>query len=111
MSQPDCAATVEIVYNDLSPETGAVQAAKFRKHSSVSFGGALTHADYKDLPASWFFCENDQCIFPEVQQTAVNVIEESSAGTEREGKKVGVTKVKCYHCPFVNKGKREIFGK
>jgi hypothetical protein len=108
MSQPDSAATAEIVYNDLSPEAGAVEAAKFGKHSSVSFGGALIHAGYKDLPVSWFFCENDLCILPEVQQTAIDVIEESWAGTEREGKKVDVTRVNCDHCPFVDEGKRAI---
>jgi hypothetical protein len=108
MSQPDTAATAEIVYNDLPPAIGNAEAAKFGKHSSVSFGDALTHAGYKDLPVSWFFCEDDLCVLPEVQQTAIDVIEKSWRGTEREGKKVDVKRVKCDHFPLVDEGKREL---
>jgi hypothetical protein len=108
MSQPDPAATAEIIYNDLPPAAGTAEAAKFGKHSSVSFGNELTHAGYKDLPVSWFYCVNDLCILPEVQQTAIDVIEESWKGTEREGKKVDVKRVKCDHCPFVVTEKREV---
>jgi hypothetical protein len=111
MSQPDHSGTAEIVYNDLPLSLGAAEAAKFGKHSGVSFGDALTHAGYKDLHVSWFFCEDDLCVLPEVQQTAIDVIEESWKGTEREGKKVDVERVKCDHIPLVDEGKRRVFGR
>ena len=111
MSQPDSVATAEIVYNDLQPSAGAAEAAKFGKHSSVSFGDALTHAGYKDVPVSWFLCEDDLCVLPEVQRTAIDVIEESWKGTEREGKKVLIERVKCDHCPIGDEGKREVLGR
>lgn len=64
-----------------------------------SFASTLTYNGYKDVPVSWFFCEEDLCIAPQVQQTAIDVIEESWKGTAREGKKVDVTRVKCDHVP------------
>ncbi|KAF1843463.1 alpha/beta-hydrolase [Cucurbitaria berberidis CBS 394.84] len=100
MFQPRPDLTAAIVYNSLSPERGTAEAAKFGKHASISFGTNLTHNGYKDVPVSWFFCEDDLCVVPEVQETAINVIEESWKGTERQGKKVDVTRVKCDHIPI-----------
>jgi hypothetical protein len=104
--------------NSLPEEEGIALAKKLTKHSSVSFGNELTYAGYKDVPVSWFFCEDDKCITPEVQQvrpmyfqihindrvltwmqTAIDDIEASWKGTEREGTKVEVTSVKCDHIP------------
>lgn len=48
---------------------------------------------------SWFFCEDDVCVTPEVQQTAIDVIEASWKGTEREGQKVDVKKQWADHIP------------
>ncbi|CAO2652876.1 Nn.00g022870.m01.CDS01 [Neocucurbitaria sp. VM-36] len=102
MSQPRPDLTAKIVFNNLSPERGTAEAAKFGRHSSVSFSDTLTYAGYKDVPVSWFFCEEDLCVAPEVQQNGINAIEESWKGTTREGKKVDVTRVKCDHVPILS---------
>ena len=56
---------------------------------------------------SWLFAAEDLIILPEVQQTAINVIEGSWVGTEREGRKVDVTRVVCDHFPLVLDEKRK----
>jgi hypothetical protein len=65
------------------------------EHSSISFGNELTYAGYKDVPASFLFCENDTCVPPEVQQKSIDNIEEAS------GNKVDVTRINTGHCPMV----------
>lgn len=107
MSQPDPAAVAAICFNNLTPEEGISYATKFGKHHSACFGDTLTHPGYKYLPVSWFFAAEDLIILPEVQQTAIDVIEGSWVGTEREGKKVDVTRVSCDHFPLVLDEKRE----
>lgn len=106
MSQSDPPGTAALCFNSISPEQGAIEAAKFGKHSSASFGEPLTHAGYADVPASWFFCENDLCVVPAIQQAGIEAIEESWKGTEREGKKVDVTKYWCDHVPVIEGGAR-----
>ncbi|KAL6711733.1 hypothetical protein ACN47E_004667 [Coniothyrium glycines] len=100
MSHTSPTETAKLCFNSLSPEEGAAKAAEFGKHSSVSFGDVLTHAGYKDLPVSWLFCEQDLCVVPEVQRRAIEVVEESWKGTEREGKTVDVTRVPSDHVPM-----------
>jgi hypothetical protein len=68
--QVDPAANAALCFNSLSPEEGIAQTAMFGRHSSTCFTDALTHAGYKNVPVSWFFCEDDMCISPEVQQVS-----------------------------------------
>ncbi|CAN9128428.1 unnamed protein product [Alternaria alternata] len=107
MSQPDPAAVAAICFNNLTLEEGLSYVAKFGKHYSACFGDAITHPGYKDIPVSWLFAAEDLIILPEVQQTAIDVIEGSWVGTEREGRKVDVTRVVCDHFPLVLDEKRK----
>ncbi|KAG9191967.1 hypothetical protein G6011_10701 [Alternaria panax] len=107
MSQSDPAATAAICFNNITLEEGISHVAKFGKHYSACFGDVITHAGYKYLPVSWFFAKEDFIVLPEVQQTSINVIEESWIGTEREGKTVDITKLACDHFPLVIDEKRE----
>jgi len=93
MTQCDFPASARIVFNHQPADEGAAWAAKFLEHSAPSFGTELTHAGYKDVPTSWLLCEDDDCIPPSLQQTAIERIEKAS------GKKVDVTRGKYDHCP------------
>ena len=107
MYHTDYAAVAARVCSDLSVEEGIVHVEKMGKHFGACFVDPLTHAGYKDVPVSWFFCEKDAVVVPQVQQTGIETIEKSWVGTEREGKKVDVTRVECDHFPFVLEDKRE----
>jgi len=107
VTQSDPAATASLCFNNLTLEDGISYVAKFGKHHGACFGDVLTHAGYKDVPVSWFFAEEDLVVVPKVQQTAIDVIEGSWVGTERDGMKVDVTKVACDHFPLVLDEKRE----
>jgi hypothetical protein len=85
-----------IVFNDIPREEGIAWVKKMPQHSSISFGNELTYAGYKDVPASFLFCENDKCVPPEVQQKSIDNIEEAS------GNKVDVTRINTDHCPMVS---------
>ncbi|KAF2824284.1 alpha/beta-hydrolase [Ophiobolus disseminans] len=101
--QDDASITARLCFNSLSSEEGIALATELLmpgRHSSVSFGDSLTYPGYKDVPVSWFFCEDDACITPEVQQTAINDIEEAWKSTDKAGQKVDVTSVKCDHIPI-----------
>lgn len=100
MRHTDTETTAALCFNCLPPADGVAKAGQFGKHSSVSFGDVLTHNGYKDVPVSWLFCELDRCVVPDVQQTAIEVIEESWNGTEREGSKVHVKRLVCDHIPI-----------
>lgn len=108
MRHTDPAATGAICFNGLSLERQSSEALRFGRHSGPSFANELTHNGYKDVPVSWFFCEDDLCVVPEVQQTAIDAIEESwyAEGGRLEGKerkqKVDVTRVKCDHVPLLS---------
>jgi hypothetical protein len=97
MSRPDI--IVNWVFNSLSPEEGAKQVARFGQHSGASFVTPLTHAGYADVPVSWFFCAQDNCVTPAMQQASIDAIEESKKAAGREAK-VDVTKVECDHVPI-----------
>ncbi|KAF3043775.1 hypothetical protein E8E12_010098 [Didymella heteroderae] len=100
---PDPSACVDVCFNSVSKEEGMKHfQAALGQHSSVAFADTLTYPGYKDVPASWFLCEDDRCVVPAVQETAIKDIEESWKGTEREGKRVDVTRVKCDHFPTVS---------
>lgn len=88
-----------VVFNSLSPEEGAAHAARFGQHSGASFATPLTHPGYADVPVSWFFCVQDNCVTPLMQQTSIDLIEESWRAAGREAK-VEVTKVECDHVPI-----------
>jgi hypothetical protein len=69
LEQTDHAATASFCLNSIPLSEGiALSKAMFGHHSAVSFGDALTYAGYRDAPVSWFFCEEDRCVRPEVQQ-------------------------------------------
>ncbi|KAF3033230.1 hypothetical protein E8E11_001691 [Didymella keratinophila] len=112
----DLSATVDTCFNSISKEEGTKHCkAAIGQHSSLAFGGeasTLRYPGYRNVPVSWFLCEDDRCVVPEVQETAIRVIEESWKGTEREETKVDVTRVNCDHFPTLSaQGKlREWFG-
>ena len=103
LSHTDSAASAAACFSSLPLEEGLREVEKgFGVHSSGAFAEALKYPGYKDVPVSWFFCEEDKCVTPEVQETAIRDIEESWRGTEREGTKVDVTRVRCDHVPTVS---------
>lgn len=77
------------------------------KHFGGCMVNPLTYAGYKDVAVSWFFAGKDLVIPPQEQQKFIDEIEKSWVGTEREGKKVDVTKLDCDHFPLVLEDKRE----
>lgn len=96
---PEPSVTMDVCFNS-TPRAEAEKGMKdLGQHSSAAFAGTLSYPGYKDVPASWFFCEEDRCVVPAVQETAIADIEASWKGTEREGQKVDVTRVKCDHFP------------
>jgi hypothetical protein len=52
----------------------------------------LTYAAYKDIPASYLFCEADKCVTPEVQNRIIAAME-----SEMGGKTVDRHSVKADH--------------
>ncbi|KAH7072388.1 Alpha/beta hydrolase fold-1 [Paraphoma chrysanthemicola] len=94
------AETAKLAFTNLPAERGIELAANLGRHSATCFSDGLTHPGYRDVSVSWGFCEEDICVTPEVQQTAIDVIEASWKGTEREGQKVDVTKLKVDHMPM-----------
>ena len=83
------------VFNHLSAEEGQKWIARFSQHSMISFANELTHPGYKDVPTSYLFCEDDECVSPHNQQLGINFIEKAS------GNKVDVTKKPFDHCPTI----------
>jgi pimeloyl-ACP methyl ester carboxylesterase len=75
------------------PRTGIAAAQKFSQHSSVSFANPLTYPGYKDVPVSYLFCEEDECVSTRSQQKGIDVAEAAS------GKKVDVKRIPSDHCP------------
>jgi len=94
MLQNDHAASAKIAFSDLPPEEGAAWVAKFPQHSAISFVNELTHAGYKDVAVSYFLCERDRCITPDVQRAGIEMMEKAS------GRKVDVTSFQGDHCPM-----------
>ncbi|RWA14622.1 hypothetical protein EKO27_g489 [Xylaria grammica] len=74
-------------------EEGLRRHAQFAMHSGVSFTNPLTYPGYKDVPVSYFLCEDDLVVFPEIQREEIEMIEAET------GRKVDVTSVKAGHCP------------
>jgi hypothetical protein len=85
-----------ITFSDLPKEEGEALVEKFPGHSAVSFSGELTYAGYKNIPASYLFCEEDMCVPAQMQRAGIELIENES------GKKVDVTNIKTGHCPTVS---------
>ncbi|KAI2470418.1 alpha/beta-hydrolase [Annulohypoxylon bovei var. microspora] len=83
-----------VTFSDYPDQTGReAWIEKFQVHSAVSFSNELTHAGYKDVPVSYLLCEEDQCIPPQTQRDAIDIVEKES------GNKVDVTYIKAGHCP------------
>lgn len=103
LSHTDPAASAAACFSSLPLEEGLREVEEgFGVHSSGAFAKELEYPGYKDVPVSWFFCEEDKCVTPEIQETAIRDIEESWSGTEREGTKVDVTRVRCDHVPTIS---------
>lgn len=111
MYHTDIAAVAARCCSDIPLEAGMKEVEKMGKHFGACFGDPLTHAGYKDVAVSWFFCEKDLVVTPQVQQAGIETVEASWEGTDREGKKVHVTRVECDHFPFVLEDRREKVGR
>lgn len=96
MHHSDHAQSASLSFSDLAPEEGLAWVRKFRAHSAASFTCPLRYAGYLDVPVSYFLCEKDLVIPPDVQKEEINMIE------KRSGKKVNVTMVKSGHCPTIS---------
>jgi hypothetical protein len=96
----DLAGCVPVVFSDLSHEEGLAWASKMPNHSAISFGQKLTYAAYKDIPASYLFCEADKCVTPEVQNRIIAAME-----SEMGGKTVDRHSVKADHAINVTQPK------
>lgn len=96
MYQTDFERAATVVCQQLPEEEGVEFMKRFPRHSAMSFGDALTHPGYNDVPVAWMFCEEDRTIIPSVQQGSIDLIEKAS------GNKVEVTRVASDHCPPVS---------
>ncbi|KAI0411313.1 Alpha/beta hydrolase fold-1 [Xylaria grammica] len=83
-------------FSDLPREEGLRRHAQFAMHSGVSFTNPLTYPGYKDVPVSYFLCEDDLVVSPEIQRGEIEMIEAET------GRKVDVTSVKAGHCPHTS---------
>lgn len=92
MCMEDPTATAAMLCQDLPQQEGEALVKGFAKHSAQSFGNELTHAGYKNIPASWLLCEEDMAGPPDFQREMIAMIEQAS------GQKVDVTSVKSGHC-------------
>ena len=102
MHNTDHMATAKYVFSDLPTSEGLSLTEKFSQHSAVSFINELTYEGYKDVPASYLFCETDGCVVPAAQQKAIDVIEKAT------GRKVDVTRIPSDHCPVVSHQKEVV---
>jgi pimeloyl-ACP methyl ester carboxylesterase len=84
-------------FSDLSTEEGIAWAKQMPEHSTVSFGGELRYAGYKDVPIAWLFTEKDQTLTPETQQLCIENIEQTT------GRKVDVHRLESGHFPFLSR--------
>ncbi|KAK5943066.1 hypothetical protein PMZ80_004071 [Knufia obscura] len=91
----DVATTAQIVCHKLPPNEGETVISGFAKHSAQSFADNLTHAGYKDIPASYLLCEEDNAGPAPFQRKMIAMMEAAS------GRKVDVTSVKADHCPML----------
>ncbi|EUC48646.1 hypothetical protein COCMIDRAFT_33925 [Bipolaris oryzae ATCC 44560] len=106
MYHADPAPVAAQVCSDIPLADAIVEVSKMGRHFGACFLDPLTHMGYKDVPASWFFCGKDLVVTPDAQQKGIEAIEESWVGTEREGKKVDVTRLECDHYPLVLEDRR-----
>ena len=102
MFHPQPEITLDVCMNSIPKDRRMQEFKAFGQHSSAAFAETLTYPGYRDVPCSWFLCEDDRCVTPAVQETAIKDIEESWKGTEREGKRVDVTRVRCDHFPTIS---------
>jgi hypothetical protein len=91
MAMEDPAGTAAMVCQDLPPAEGKAAVARFAKHSARSFGDELTHAGYRDVPASWLLTLKDNAGPPDFQREMIATVEEAS------GRNVDVTEVEAGH--------------
>lgn len=102
MLMEDPAATAAMICQELPPHEGEAIVRGFAKHSAQSFGNELTHAGYKDIPASYLLCEEDKAGPADFQREMIAMIEDVS------GRKVDVTSIKAGHCPNLTAEKETI---
>jgi pimeloyl-ACP methyl ester carboxylesterase len=81
------------VCNDLPWDQAYENALNFAHQSGASFLEGVTQLAYKDIPASYIFCENDLIVAPELQTKFIKNIADAT------GKEVEVVRLSCGHCP------------
>jgi pimeloyl-ACP methyl ester carboxylesterase len=86
----------ELLLSDLPQQQAEAVIAGLARHSSVSFGGALTHPGYKDVPVSYLVCEDDQAVPVKTQREEIAMMDEES------GRKVDVSYINTGHCPHIS---------
>lgn len=95
----DAHGAAKIVYSDV-PDSEALECARLTPfHSAISFAGKLTFEGYKNMPVSYMFCTEDQCVLPELQQRMIDML------VNEAGVNVDVHKVQSDHCPNISRPK------
>lgn len=95
MVHEDRSILVKTCFNGMPFDDALVWANRFPHHSAVTFSEKLTYPGYDDVPVSYMFCENDECIIPEVQQNILDML-------EKRGKTVDVYKYPVDHIPYLS---------
>ncbi|KAK7039681.1 AB hydrolase-1 domain-containing protein [Favolaschia claudopus] len=67
-------------YSDLPHDEALVWASKMREHAAASFSQKITYAAYKDIPATYLFCEEDRGVIPEAQDKIIADMESQMGG-------------------------------
>ena len=65
-------------------------------HSTISFGGQLTHAGYKDIPVAYLNCTKDIVVTPELQQGFIDMM------VNEAGVSVEIHELAASHAPIVS---------
>ena len=103
MYQADIPHAARVCFSDLPQEEAEAWMRRFDRHSGQSYMDPLTHAGYVDIPVSWLFCEEDRVITPQMQRTAIEMIERDAGG-----QKVDVTSLKGPHIPHIRQEKEVV---
>ena len=69
----------KVTFSDLPIDEAVAWAAKMPHHSTLSFGGELTHPMYKDIPTTYLFTKEDKTAPPEMQRSMVDAAHELGA--------------------------------
>jgi predicted esterase len=91
----DAVAMAAYVCNDLPWDLAYEHTLEFAHHSGPSMLEPVTQVAYadKDVPISYFLCEDDFVVQPDKQKRYIKVLEDA-------GKEVSVVSLKSGHCPM-----------